>query len=565
MFFCNRALEQVPEIPSEEVTLEQERPIAMGSYADVMLCRWNFQQVAVKRLRVSPQGEVMTALRKETAIAIGLLHPNVVRVYGTVVMEGGMTGIVMEYADEGALSGHRGRLDYEQKVRVATCIVQGLAYLHSKRVAHRDLKPDNVLLFRVDGHLEAKITDFGTSKVIQTMVTNTSGVGTPKYTAPELLDPGQHYSYNADTFSLAMILYELFSGNDPFPGCTMMQVLSALLRNQRPNITSDIPDQLKGLIMDGWATEPGRRPPISRYQAALKSMMSSISSSSATLNRGTLAEAAQVTSMRAQDQVAQVNSLTQPVPMIAMGWSNSCEELDSKEQRSRMVQSLRQSSNMKNMFSLSILKAMEAVPRHLFLDPGRYSGTSRQEQVKTAYTYNRAMGATADSNESSPEIIGVQLSLVKLEPGASVLLIGGKGGYIASIGAQITGMGGNVVTMSAQDGILETSRSRAAKSPFAGTMTWTKVSQGGLDNPEDLRNTLDSGDRFHVVIFCGAIDALPMELAASVLHHPGGSLLAPVQTSLSSQQIQMLTSTSPAGALETRKITEFGVIFEKPK
>ena len=65
------------------------------------------------------------------------------------------------------------------------------------------------------------------------------------------------------------------------------------------------------------------------------------------------------------------------------------------------------------------------------------------------YTYNKAMGATKHSNESSPEIIGSQLSLVKIETGASVLLVGGKGGYINSLVAQIVGINGKVVTASA--------------------------------------------------------------------------------------------------------------------
>lgn len=88
-------------------------------------------------------------------------------------------------------------------------------YLHSKKVAHRDLKPDNILLFGPS--LTPKVSDFGTSKVIQTCLTNTSETGTPKYSAPELLNCGVHYGASVDIFSLSMIFYEMFAGRDPFP------------------------------------------------------------------------------------------------------------------------------------------------------------------------------------------------------------------------------------------------------------------------------------------------------------------------------------------------------------
>ena len=88
-------------------------------------------------------------------------------------------------------------------------------YLHSKKVAHRDLKPDNILLFGPT--LTPKVSDFGTSKVIHSCITNTSEAGTPKYSAPELLDCGVQYGASVDIFSLSIILYEMYAGRDPFP------------------------------------------------------------------------------------------------------------------------------------------------------------------------------------------------------------------------------------------------------------------------------------------------------------------------------------------------------------
>ncbi len=62
---------------------------------------------------------------------------------------------------------------------------------------------------------------------MQTLVTNTSMAGTPKYSAPELLDTGAHYGASVDVYSVAIIVYEMFSGKDAFPGCqTVPQVIN---------------------------------------------------------------------------------------------------------------------------------------------------------------------------------------------------------------------------------------------------------------------------------------------------------------------------------------------------
>ena len=136
-----------------------------------------------------------------------------------------------------------------------------------------------------------------------------------------------------------------------------------------------------------------------------------------------------------------------------------------------MTVCLKQKSNMKQIISGSVLKALAAVPRHLFLEPTRVKG-SPDEKLRTAYAYNKAMDATtAPSNESSPEIIGAMLSLVKIETGANVLLVGGKGGYINSVVGQIVGINGHVVTASANSQILEICKARVnGNSPFMFSM-----------------------------------------------------------------------------------------------
>ena len=150
----NEALSNIPEIPRSEVTLTDTTPVAMGSYSEVFLCKWNHQNVAVKRLRISQKSDQMKSLKLETSLAISLFHPNIVRIFGTLQMENGFLGIVMEWADQGSLGDKMKSLTFSQKVRVSLDICDGVAYLHSQKIAHRDLKPDNLLLDST-GHIKS--------------------------------------------------------------------------------------------------------------------------------------------------------------------------------------------------------------------------------------------------------------------------------------------------------------------------------------------------------------------------------------------------------------------------
>ena len=97
--------------------------------------------------------------------------------------------------------------------KIAAQLVQALHYLHSNRVVHRDLKPQNILIG--SGGL-VKLCDFGFARAMSTQsIVLTSIKGTPLYMAPELVRE-QEYNHTVDLWSLGVILYELFWGAAPF-------------------------------------------------------------------------------------------------------------------------------------------------------------------------------------------------------------------------------------------------------------------------------------------------------------------------------------------------------------
>ncbi len=182
-------LQAIPRIPINQLQRQSMIPHATGSYADIYLCKWNNTNlVALKQLRIMPKANKMDDLQFEAAICFQMHHPNIVKLFGLTKLENDHLGLVMEWADQGSLSKNMENMENKEKIKVSLCICEGLAYMHSNRIAHRDLKPENILLF--GDKTKAKISDFGTSKIIQTIIVNTDLVGTFKYSAPELMGAG---------------------------------------------------------------------------------------------------------------------------------------------------------------------------------------------------------------------------------------------------------------------------------------------------------------------------------------------------------------------------------------
>ncbi|XP_063377945.1 serine/threonine-protein kinase fused isoform X2 [Cydia fagiglandana] len=156
-------------------------------------------------------------LRQECDIQRTLEHPNIIRMIDSFDTESELV-VVTEYAERElhSILAKEGCLNEEQVKKITWDLVSALYYLHSHRVLHRDLKPQNVLL---DSSGCAKLCDFGLARIM-TNSTHilTSIKGTPLYMAPELIDE-KPYDHQADLWSLGCIVYELMAGQPPF--CTM--------------------------------------------------------------------------------------------------------------------------------------------------------------------------------------------------------------------------------------------------------------------------------------------------------------------------------------------------------
>jgi hypothetical protein len=179
-----KILAEVPRIPIKEIEFLNEHPAAYGSFADVYHCKWGNTSVALKQLRRDPKTSKLDDIKLEAALCFKMRHNNIVTFFGLAKLQNNFFGLVLEWADQGNLRQNMKTLKKDQKIKISLCICEGLSYMHSNRIAHRDLKPENVLLF--GNKPTAKISDFGTSKKINSITPNSGIVGTPTYWAPEL-------------------------------------------------------------------------------------------------------------------------------------------------------------------------------------------------------------------------------------------------------------------------------------------------------------------------------------------------------------------------------------------
>ncbi|XP_064517262.1 serine/threonine-protein kinase 36 isoform X5 [Pseudopipra pipra] len=227
--------------------------IGEGSFGRVYKGRrkHSAQVVALKFIpKVGRSEKELKNLQREIEIMRGLHHPNIIQMLDSFETDKEVV-VVTDYA-EGELFQileDDGSLPEDQVQTIAAQLVSALYYLHSHRILHRDMKPQNILLGK-DGVV--KLCDFGFARAmsIHTMVL-TSIKGTPLYMSPELVEE-RPYDHTADLWSVGCILYELFVGTPPFYTNSIFQLVSLIVKDpvKWPTAMSPVfKSFLQGLLM----------------------------------------------------------------------------------------------------------------------------------------------------------------------------------------------------------------------------------------------------------------------------------------------------------------------------
>lgn len=245
--------------------------IGSGTYGDVFKARFKRQNksteiFAIKKIDFTKANtKELEHLSREESILRNLCntkHENIVR-YVTSFKTDSVLYIVTELCAGGSL------YDYLRQVKIGLeehefktyleQILNGVKYLHSKNITHRDLKTKNILL---SSDCRIKIADFGVAKeVTSNRATNTVYVGTMHYIAPEMTDGKGNYNSKIDIWAIGCDCYEMGTSKYAFDGRNVTELKNVVGKNMLPNINSlRFCETMREMIIQMLALEPTKRP-----------------------------------------------------------------------------------------------------------------------------------------------------------------------------------------------------------------------------------------------------------------------------------------------------------------
>jgi serine/threonine protein kinase len=213
-------------------------------------------------LKPEEQERMRERLFREARSAGILSHPGIVTIYD-VEQQDDLAYIAMEYVDgptlDQLLSGPEA-LPPDRMFSIFGQTAVALDYAHGKGIVHRDIKPANIMIAK-DG--TAKITDFGIAKITASEQFTVTGsiVGTPHYMSPEQVQ-GQTVDGRSDQFSLAVIAYEVLTGEKPYTGEHLTTVVYKIVAEEPPlprRINSSLAGPIDATLRKGLAKKPEGR------------------------------------------------------------------------------------------------------------------------------------------------------------------------------------------------------------------------------------------------------------------------------------------------------------------
>ena len=197
--------------------------------------------------------------QREATLFARLKHPNIVSVHEVGEVEG-VPYIVMDLIEGTTLAERLSRRPpVDEMVSLLEDVARAVHHAHSQNVLHRDLKPGNIL---IDGSGRPLVVDFGLAIPLnseEALTATGTCIGTPGYMAPEQVGGRRaEAGPGTDVWALGVILYEMLTGERPFPGATPVEVCYSIVYED-PKPANEAPQDLLAVALKAMEKEPGRR------------------------------------------------------------------------------------------------------------------------------------------------------------------------------------------------------------------------------------------------------------------------------------------------------------------
>jgi serine/threonine-protein kinase len=257
-----------------------ERRIGSGGFG-VVYEAWDGRlerPVAVKA--IEQRGEAGRRVLREAQAAARLNHPGIVTLY-ELGEEDGNALLVTELVEGSTLArlSNAGELSDREIGEIGADLCEALDHAHSRGVVHRDIKPQNVQVLS-DTEVRAKLMDFGVAHLADAAALTAAGdvVGTLAYMSPEQAE-GRQAGPEADVYSLALTLYECWSGENPHRRATPAATARAIggrhrsLRRLRPDLPRELTDTVDACL----SSRPNHRPSLEELGTAIEDSLEELS------------------------------------------------------------------------------------------------------------------------------------------------------------------------------------------------------------------------------------------------------------------------------------------------
>ncbi|XP_006890829.1 PREDICTED: serine/threonine-protein kinase SIK2 [Elephantulus edwardii] len=237
-----------------------EGTLGKGNFAVVKLGRHRITktEVAIKIIDKSQLDAVnLEKIYREVQIMKMLDHPHIIKLY-QVMETKNMLYLVTEYAKNGEIFDYlanHGRLNESEARRKFWQILSAVDYCHGRKIVHRDLKAENLLL---DNNMNIKIADFGFGNFFKSGELLATWCGSPPYAAPEVFEGQQYEGPQLDIWSMGVVLYVLVCGALPFDGPTL-PILRQRVLEGRFRIPYFMSEDCEHLIRRMLVLDPSKR------------------------------------------------------------------------------------------------------------------------------------------------------------------------------------------------------------------------------------------------------------------------------------------------------------------